>query len=109
MELSPPDAVLVDANLKTACGPFLFYGFYFTAAVLDSLPLRRYNAASYFSGMVSGLPRILSQVCMKRPGSGLTEHFDFFEVTRCKFLLKPLKALVAVSLLLFLLKALKKQ
>lgn len=26
----------------------------------------------------------------------LTEHCDFFEVTRCKFLLKPLKALAAV-------------
>ncbi|CAL13171.1 hypothetical protein YE21202_26731 [Yersinia enterocolitica (type O:9) str. YE212/02] len=26
----------------------------------------------------------------------LTEHCDFFEVTRCKFLLKPPKALAAV-------------
>ncbi|MRS15686.1 hypothetical protein GJV06_12395 [Enterobacteriaceae bacterium RIT691] len=37
----------------------------------------------------------------------LTEYCDFFEVTRCKFQLKPLRALAAVSRLLSLLTASK--
>ncbi len=57
-------------------------------ALLDSLRMRRYNVASIFPEWfrdTSDIRELGSYVAVLVLGTELTEHCDFFEVTRCKF------------------------